>query len=268
MFHVGMLIPCYAPTRLTASVVALCLLTQVAGAAGDWVEVEQRGVVEVRSEFAMDQAEWDNMFRELNGLQADLEGLLHLRPSNQIIEINLFRTKSSYQEFLRARVPEGVTRKALYVPGTDRGRVYVYRHWGYETDLRHEFTHALLHSSLPFVPMWLDEGFAEYFEVQANQRSHHNPHLGELKRRLLFGWGPNLANLEGKSDLSQMDGADYRECWAWVHFMMHGPDEVRQVLANYLHNVEQGNPAGQLGDHLRESIDLDAQLLRHFRQWK
>ncbi|MEZ5940127.1 MAG: hypothetical protein R3C18_01965 [Planctomycetaceae bacterium] len=257
-----------ALSRPMACVVAVCLLTQVIEAAGEWVEVEKRGVVDVRSEFSMSQTEWDNLFRELGGLQSDLERLLHLTPSSQTIEINLFRTKSSYQEFLRSRVPEGVNRKALYVPGTDRGRVYVYRHWGYETDLRHEFTHALLHSSLPFVPMWLDEGFAEYFEVQANQRSQHNPHLGELKRRLLFGWGPNLAKLEDKSDLSQMDAADYRECWAWVHFMMHGPDEVRQVLADYLHNVEQGNPAGQLGDHLRESIDLDTQLLRHLRQWK
>ena len=43
----------------------------------------------------------------------------------------------------------------------------VYTYWGnrIQQDLRHELTHAILHSVLKDVPLWLDEGLAEYFEV-------------------------------------------------------------------------------------------------------
>ena len=34
-------------------------------------------------------------------------------------------------------------------------------------DLRHEMTHAYLHSVVPDVPLWLDEGLAKYFELPA-----------------------------------------------------------------------------------------------------
>jgi hypothetical protein len=43
--------------------------------------------------------------------------------------------------------------------------VFAYRGEDFETDLRHECTHALLNAALPVVPLWLDEGLAEYFEV-------------------------------------------------------------------------------------------------------
>ena len=238
------------------------------GLAGEWVTDEQRDNVELRSEFELNQADLDMHFREISQVREDLERILGMSFGSGLIEINLFRSKTSYQQFLKPRVPEGVNRKALFVPGVDRGRVYVYRHWGYETDLRHESTHAFLHGTLPFVPMWLDEGLAEYFEVTHEQRASHNPHLGELKRRLLVGWRPDLKRLESKERLENMDAADYRESWAWAHFMLHGPTEVRQVLADYLFDVEQGNPAGLLGDRLSKLPGLEDQLVLHLRNWK
>lgn len=234
----------------------------------DWVVDEQRDNIELRSEFPLDTANLDGAFVTIQNLEQDLQTLLRLPPGSGVIEINLFRTKSSYQSYLTPRVPEGVSRQALFVSGVDRGRVYVYRHWGYETDLRHECTHALLHNSLPFVPMWLDEGLAEYFEVPAAQRAQHHPHLGELRRRMLIGWNPDLKTLESKTALREMDAADYRESWAWVHFMLHGPIEVRQILADYLYDVEQGHPAGLLGVRLQQLPNLDDQLVRHLRNWK
>ena len=48
-----------------------------------------------------------------------------------------------------------------------REDLLVYTYWGdrIQQDLRHELTHALLHSVLKDVPLWLDEGLAEYFEL-------------------------------------------------------------------------------------------------------
>ena len=46
---------------------------------------------------------------------------------------------------------DGTKRRALFVQGTDAGRVYAYRTRDLDTDVRHETTHALLHTALPFV---------------------------------------------------------------------------------------------------------------------
>ena len=40
-------------------------------------------------------------------------------------------------------------------------------------------------AALPFVPLWLDEGFAEYFETPAADRASGSPYLAGLKRAIL-----------------------------------------------------------------------------------
>ena len=149
------------------------------------------------------------------------------------------------------------------------GRVYVYRRWGFDTDLRHESTHAVLHNALPYVPMWLDEGLAEYFEVVSAQRSSGSPHLPSLKRSIVFGWRPNLELLEAAEDISDMGNDEYREAWAWAHFMLHGPQEVRQVLSDFLHEIESGEAAGSFRERLVAAVpNADILLVEHIRQWR
>jgi hypothetical protein len=246
-----------------------CLhVTSIAAHAQTWSTEEQREFLAVRSEYSLTSADREWMFREILQLERDLQKLLRLPPGDGEIEISIFRTKNSYKQHLLARVPEGSQRQALFVPGVDRGRVYVYRHWGYEADLRHESTHALLHRVLPYVPMWLDEGLAEYFEVPAERRARQHPHLGELRRRLLFGWRPDLRKLESKTKLLEMDASDYRECWSWAHFMLHGPSDVRQELADFLDDVYHGRTAGTLGSRLLKLPETEARLVDHLRNWK
>ncbi|GIT30210.1 MAG: hypothetical protein Ct9H300mP1_22560 [Planctomycetaceae bacterium] len=56
---------------------------------------------------------------------------------------------------------------------------------GFPEDLRHEFTHGVLHSSLKRVPLWLDEGLAEYFEVVG-------PKPGGVNTEYPTGWPRRL----------------------------------------------------------------------------
>jgi len=257
------------PARWWGVLVFAASLTAWQTALGQWAETRKIGPFELRSEFALSDEEGKKLLREMSRLQTDVEQMLGLQPGLDPIEVNLFRTKTSYQNYLRLRVPEGASRPALFVRGNDMGRVYVYRHWGFEQDLRHESTHAVLHNALPYVPLWLDEGLAEYFEVGSQQRSSGNPHLNELKRRILFGWSPDLRRLEKLAHLNEMTGDDYRESWAWAHFMLHGPQEIRQVLADYLYDIQQGNLAGKLSDRLFAGFpDAEKRLVSHIRHWR
>ena len=236
---------------------------------GEWADRRTFGLFQLQSEIRLSADSDRQLSNLMSTLQNDVQRLLHLEVGGQAIEVNLFRNKWSYQAYIRKRIPEGVSRPALFVKGDDRGRVYVYRRWGFENDLRHECTHAVLHNSLAYVPLWIDEGLAEYFEVPSHQRTSGNPHLAELKRRAFFGWKPNLVRLEALGSLAEMDAADYRESWAWAHFLLNGPQPVRQVLSDYLYDIRVGNIAGALSDRLfAEFPDAEARLIAHIRGWK
>ena len=137
-------------------------------------------------------------------------------------------------------------------------------------DLRHETTHAVLHSILPMVPLWLDEGLGEYFEVPADRRETGHSHLTSVKSKLVR-WRrvPSIEQLEGLSDLSQMHGEHYRNAWSWVHFMLHGPPAAKQALRDYLQQIEAHVPPGDLSLRLRRAVpQLEREYLAHFRKYR
>lgn len=246
----------------------VCLFCLTGLLRADWQELETVGVFRLRSEFHLGDASGRLLLQQMARLQVDVERLLNLEPGVEPIEVNLFRTQWTYKDFLGDRLPENVTRPALFVKGTDMGRVYVYRHWGFEKDLRHECTHAVLHNALPYVPLWLDEGLAEYFEVPDDERASGNPHMTACRLALAVGWQADLRRLEKLSSMNEMDGGDYRESWAWVHFLLHGPIEVRQVLSDYLYDIKSGRLAGALSTRLYEAFpDADIRLANHLRHW-
>ena len=250
---------------------AACLIGHgvCAIAFSQWQPVVTAGIFQIRSEFALNDRDGQEIIGQLNSLQKDVQTLLNLKLEDRPVEISLFKSKATYRAHLAQRVPEGMDRTALFVQGSDMGRVYVYRRWGFDSDLRHESTHAVLHNALPYVPMWLDEGLAEYFEVVSTQRSSGNPHLSSLKRSIFFGWRPNLERLEAAEDLSDMGDDEYREAWAWAHFMLHGPREVRQVLSDFLFKIQSGEAAGSFRERLVGAVpNADTLLVEHIRHWR
>ena len=87
------------------------------------------------------------------------------------------------------------------------------------------------------MPLWLDEGLAEYFEVAANARIRGNPHLTHMQRQLRWKRAPNLAALEAITDLGDMNEKQYRNAWAWVHFLLHGPPLARHLLLQHVAEI-------------------------------
>lgn len=232
-----------------------------ATAAGDWVEQFQFGPFIFRSEFPLGGPK--SVINEVRLLKDDLQKTLGIQVGNKPIEINLFKNRHTYSEYLAARIPEGRNRRALYVKGKDRGRLYAFYSKDLATDLRHECTHALLHNALPFIPLWLDEGLAEYFEIVRTQR--HKPDRMK-KLRFRFRWEPSLAPLEAKRELQDMNAEDYLQSWAWVHFMLHDSEQTKSVLLRYIKRIEQSDPPGPVSRHVSAGIpNAQARLKKHFR---
>ncbi|MFN0195135.1 MAG: DUF1570 domain-containing protein [Planctomycetaceae bacterium] len=243
------------------------LLAGAASAGEKWITVGHSGPFTLKADYSHD--EHAALLEELSSLQQDLAATLQLKIEEKPIQIFLFRQRSNYLRYLSQRIPEGTSRQALFVKGDKFSQVYAYSHGGYDTDIRHEGTHAVLHNSLPYVPLWLDEGLAEYFEETAANRASDHPHWKSLRWSMRFGWKPDLKALEKKSDLTEFDGKDYRDSWAVVHYLLHGGDQAEQALVDYLAEIQSDRPPGKMSEFLTARIpDFDRELLEHLGSWK
>jgi hypothetical protein len=211
------------------------------------------------------------VFRELTGLRDQVTRELRLPAINNVVQVYLFEDREHYERFMQDRYPKLPKRRAFFVAqprrlgGTEDLLVYTY--WGdrIQQDLRHELTHALLHSVLKDVPLWLDEGLAEFFEVPGAANGLNLQHLEQLRR--IGERRPKLARLEQLSEVEHMTPADYREAWAWVHLMLRSTPKARDVLIGYLQELRSNPQPGPLGPRLATAfLSLDEALDRHLAE--
>lgn len=220
-----------------------------------------------QAEFPLD--EHASLWNDLVQIQHELVRCLGIPEPHETVRIVLFRDEARYRSFVRQRLPNVPFRRAMYVKSAGPGAVYAFRGPEMAVDVRHEATHGLLHASLPMVPLWLDEGLAEYFEVDPKERAFGNPHLKIVNWQGRLWAAPRLSRLEAKHDLAAMSVADYRDAWAWVHFMLHGPPEAHQELTRFLGDIGDLNPPGHLSQRLDQRLgDSQSQLVDHFKNWR
>jgi hypothetical protein len=207
------------------------------------------------------------LFQELSELRDQIFRDLKLPASNTVVQVYLFDDQEKYDRYMKFRYPELPRRRAFFVahPGTPGGprELLVFTFWGdhLRQDLRHELTHALLNSVIKEVPLWLDEGLAEYYELPPEKHGLNTLHLDNIRQGLV---APDLAALERLSQVSQMGRPQYQESWAWVHLMLRGSPEARGVLLTYLQQLRDPGPPGPLLPKLRAVFPAPEEALaRH-----
>lgn len=199
----------------------------------------------------------DVVFRELEDLPDQIQSELQLPDANNLVQVYLFDDQEKYEAFMRDRFPWLPVRRAYFIADQRRGgvgydlNVYTWLGPHLRTDLRHELTHALLHGVLKTVPLWLDEGLAGYFEQPPSHDGVNPDHLETLRRG---PFQPNLGRLEKITDVKQMEKAEYREAWAWVHYMLRGDPAAKAALLAYLQTLRDSPNPGLLFPHLKDAI--------------
>ena len=205
---------------------------------------------------------------DLEGLEREIVvGLALPEPSREVV-VHVFASRREYESFISTSYPQLPNRRAYFL-GTPK-KLAVYTFWGdrIQEDLRHEFTHGILHSSLKHVPLWLDEGLAEYFEVVGPKPGGINTEYADrLAAAVSNGWRPDLARLEQLEHVADMQRVDYEQAWAWVHFLLHGHPRGPEVLRGYLGELGKRRYVGSLGSRILEAIpDADDRLVAYVAQ--
>jgi hypothetical protein len=104
---------------------------------------------------------------------------------------------------------------------------------------------------VPGLPLWLDEGLAEFFEVPRGNGGLNRPHVELLSDMMQHdGWQPNLTELEQLAHAGQMDQRHYAEAWAWVYFLLDSDAQSRQLLVSYIADVRAHGRAEPLSVRL------------------
>jgi hypothetical protein len=213
-----------------------------------------------------DVAAKTEFFKEMKQLRADLSEKLGVRIQPEVVHIVLFREASNYREYLNQYFPDLPGRRAMYIKRRGPGMVFAYENKELDVDLRHETTHAILNASLAFLPLWLDEGIAEYFEVPPADRYDRNAYLRGIRFRVLLGHVPDITTLENVGDLGNMTPGHYRDAWSWVHFLLHESDQSRATLERFLEDIQSGFPPGPLSRRIAAELpDYKDRYLKHFR---
>lgn len=192
----------------------------------------------------------DPLLTGLTDQQEAIGTILELPAAAQPVHIYLFPTSEEFNAFMARRFPRFPSRRAFFVEND--GDFAVYAYWGERVaeDLRHEVAHGYLHATVPNLPLWLDEGLAEYFEVPSANRGLNRPHLQQL---VASGeqseWQPDLKRLESKKTAAELSQHDYAEAWAWVHFLLADTDR-QKLLQGYLRTLRSTGTAMPLSDAL------------------
>ncbi|MFO0905924.1 MAG: hypothetical protein U0939_23155 [Pirellulales bacterium] len=232
-----------------------------------WYDEQTLGPIQIHANFSL--TPFQPLLDEVAQLQQSLQVHLEAPPAREPIHVFLFDRKPVYLAYLREYFPRVPYRRALYIKERGPGMVLAFRSPEFDVDLRHETTHALLHTGVDDLPLWLDEGLAEYFELPADQRAGGNPYLAQVQWQATLKQVPHLETLDAIQDLEHMGKDEYRAAWAWVHFLLHGAPGGRIELIRYLADLRSGVDAERLSTRLaRRMPDRESQFLQHFKQFK
>jgi len=202
------------------------------------------------------------LLAELDSQRAAVNGKLALPPSDEKIHVYLFGEAALLHTYVHAHWPDFPDRRAMFIETDTRLEVYAY--WGDRVaeDLRHEVAHGYLHSVVPRIALWIDEGLAEYFEVPPGRLGLNDGHVVQLADELKTGWQPNLVRLENLPSAAEMNQRDYAEAWAWAHLLLETTPDRLAMLQAYLSDVRTGGSSEPMSSRLAKAEPQAATLAK------
>jgi len=193
----------------------------------------------------------DPLVSKLTAERDVISTTLGLPPSEEKIHVYLYHDAATYGQILAKKFPMVPNRRAFFVETDTRLEVYAHLSDRVPEDLRHEVAHGYLHSCVPAIPLWLDEGLAEYFEVPDNLDGLNRPHLLLLSDLMEHnGWQPDLRQLEAINSAGDMQQIHYAEAWAWAYFLLRSTPERRELLSDYLAELRDKGSAKPISTRL------------------
>ena len=230
-------------SRLLALVLSLLPFAASAGDTKDnWVEVRSANFLVDSNAGEKEARHVAKQFEEIRGVYREAFPKLRLDLGKPII-ILAVKNENSMKALLPAYWEQKghVHPAGLYLPGEEKHYVLLQTNAPGENPyhaLYHEYTHALMHVNFPPLPLWLDEGFAEFYgntligDKQFTIGKINISHLQLLQQSKLIPVEV-LLQVDHRSPYYNEEtraSIFYAESWALVHFLLTDPDTRKQQL--------------------------------------
>jgi tetratricopeptide (TPR) repeat protein len=170
--------------------------------------------------------------------------------SSRPIYLYLFRSTEVFLPYTRSnhRAPRG-----YFVRGMDGDYVAIVAFSPTEAarTLYHEYVHGILAATFPAVPVWLDEGLAEFyssFRLNGNDAETGRPlesHVRWLGSHPLIPLETLFATTHDSAEYNEDEkvGVFYAESWALVHMLLRGEPALRSKSGRFLGALLDGSTA-------------------------
>lgn len=203
---------------------------------------------------------------ELKATLRDMQELLDLPDMRESARIQVFSSDYDLEKAIRKKSKIIPLRRTYFFENISSGEMEILvKYTDYiADDLRHESAHAYLHGICSHLPLWLDEGLAEYFEPSRTTQGYQPRHINRLMRMMnSSSWKPNLARLDALEHSIQYDLTveEYAHSWIWVHFLINDSPETKRLLQNYLQGLERKETPTPLSEQIRKLYpDCDSRV--------
>ena len=218
-----------------------------ARAADNWIEVRSPHFTVNTNAGEKEARKIADQFEQIRQMFHSAFGTLRVDPGQPII-ILAAKNENTMKLFLPEEweVKGHIHRAGLYQPGEDKDYVVMRLDSGGENPfhtLYHEYTHALMRLNFSGLPLWLDEGLAEFFgnstlgEKESKTGTIDPGHLDLLQQSKLIPI-ETLLEVDHQSPYyneNNRASVFYAESWALVHYLMMDKDaRQQQLLKNFL----------------------------------
>ncbi len=165
-----------------------------------------------------------------------------------------FRDSESYAPYMTGGGGAGVKILGQFLSHRDGNYVTLNAdpsYLGSFTVIFHEYVHFLVQSNLPGVPLWFNEGLAEYYStfVTENDKVYLGQpverHLRWLQTNGELGVDEVLRVTRQSAGDHDAHGAGrfYAVSWLLVHYLLSNESDQSQELANYFSSLARGEDA-------------------------
>ena len=259
----------YLRTCATAGVPALCIQFGLRSLAAEpaikWPFEVSDGLFQIHADFEISSK--SELLAELSQLSHDVAELLELALPQSKIHVVIFGSPEEYRRYMAHYYPALPVRRALFIQQRGTGMLFAHRHAELATDLRHETVHAILNEGTGPLPLWLDEGLAEYFEVPAAARWSGHSHLPTIRALNDEKAWTDLPALESIQEVAGMSSDNYQDAWSWVHFLLHRRNSTRRLFVEHLQSLRAGRPVAPLSRTVAKQIpNWRSEFSDHFQR--
>ncbi len=262
---------------LPALILCLALAPRPSSADPKWSRVDTPNFIVVGTQ---SEASLREIGKQFEGFREALTRLLSSAVTSTAVPtlVVAFPDDKTFQPFKPIYQGKAVDVGGLFVPRSHVNYILLGPDRGGDSlrPVFHEYSHLLINNVAPTLPLWLNEGVAEYystFELDSGGQavSFGRPIRDHFEALNSSSWLP-LQALLGTARTSQeynegaRRGMFYAESWLLVHMLLHGEPDRRKQLGAYSRELASGVAPDEAWQHQFGAEDIFKAMQQYSRR--